>query len=100
MKRARISYPDFHCPHQHTTASSAVTASTELGSASKPSSSYNLYPLGSLYFCDGCDAIRCPTCVVEEVTTYFCPNCLFEVSSGSVRTEKTRSVHVEVSTFL
>ncbi|KAF8630933.1 hypothetical protein AX17_005290 [Amanita inopinata Kibby_2008] len=55
-----------------------------------PSSSYSFHPLHTLFFCEECDAIRCNRCVSVEVSTYYCPNCLFEVPSASVRAEKNR----------
>jgi dynactin-4 len=39
-----------------------------------------LYPLSRLYFCEDCHQIRCPSCVQDEIVSYYCPNCLFEVS--------------------
>jgi len=57
-----------------------------------PSSSYCFHPLHELFFCEECDAIRCNRCVSVEVSGYYCPNCLFEVPSASVRAEKNRSV--------
>jgi dynactin-4 len=38
-----------------------------------------LYPLSRLYFCEDCHQIRCPSCVQDEIVSYYCPNCLFEV---------------------
>ncbi|KIJ54802.1 hypothetical protein M422DRAFT_240886 [Sphaerobolus stellatus SS14] len=55
-----------------------------------PSSSHVFHPLNTLYFCEECDAIRCNRCVFVEVSGYYCPNCLFEVPSASVRAEKNR----------
>ena len=57
-----------------------------------PSSSYSFHPLHELFFCEECDAVRCNRCVSVEVSGYYCPNCLFEVPSASVRAEKNRSV--------
>ena len=37
-------------------------------------------------------AIRCNRCGSVEVNGYYCPNCLFEVPSASVRAEKNRCV--------
>ncbi|KAI0086988.1 dynactin p62 family-domain-containing protein [Irpex rosettiformis] len=54
------------------------------------SSSYSFHPLHNLFFCEECDAIRCNRCVMVEVSGYYCPNCLFEVPSASVRAEKNR----------
>ncbi|KAJ1647795.1 hypothetical protein IWQ61_010059 [Dispira simplex] len=47
-------------------------------------------PLCNLYFCDDCLQLRCGRCVSEEITGYYCPNCLFEVPSASVKAEKNR----------
>jgi len=54
------------------------------------SSAYSFHPLHSLFFCEECDAVRCNRCVLLEVSGYYCPNCLFEVPSASVRAEKNR----------
>lgn len=56
----------------------------------------NFLPLSEIYhkeleellFCEECDSIRCNDCVLIEINCYFCPNCLFEVPSASVRLEK------------
>jgi len=61
-----------------------------------PSSSYSYHEIHDLYFCEECDSIRCNRCVSVEVSGYYCPNCLFEVPSASVRGEKNR--HVVFST--
>lgn len=55
-----------------------------------PSSSYSYHEIHDLYFCEECDSIRCNRCVSVEVSGYYCPNCLFEVPSASVRGEKNR----------
>jgi len=55
-----------------------------------PSTAYSLHDHEALYFCVECDAIRCNRCVSVEVSGYYCPNCLFEVPSASVRAEKNR----------
>ncbi|KAG2362943.1 dynactin p62 family-domain-containing protein [Suillus spraguei] len=54
------------------------------------SSSASFHPLHSLFLCEECDAVRCNRCVSIEVSGYYCPNCLFEVPSASVRAEKNR----------
>lgn len=54
------------------------------------SSSASFHPLHCLFFCEECDAVRCNRCVSIEVSGYYCPNCLFEVPSASVRAEKNR----------
>ncbi|KAJ1719301.1 hypothetical protein LPJ61_006334, partial [Coemansia biformis] len=42
----------------------------------------------ALYYCDDCSEVRCPRCVVEEPAGYHCPNCLFDVPTASVRSER------------
>ncbi|KAJ2721255.1 hypothetical protein GGI07_004088 [Coemansia sp. Benny D115] len=44
--------------------------------------------LENLYYCDDCSQIRCNRCVIEEPAGYHCPNCLFDVPTASVRSEK------------
>jgi len=72
----------YHCP---CLASTTIPPPPNL-----PSSSYSFHPLHTLFFCEECDAIRCNRCVSVEVSSYYCPNCLFEVPSASVRAEKNR----------
>ncbi|CAE6429976.1 unnamed protein product [Rhizoctonia solani] len=78
---------NYHC---------ACSATLTTGSNRQPplatleSSNAEFHPLTSLYFCEECDAVRCPRCVALEVSGYYCPNCLFEVPSASVRGEKNR----------
>jgi dynactin-4 len=57
-----------------------------------PRSNYSLYPLEYLLYCEDCHQIRCPRCVAEEIVTYYCPNCLFEVPSSNLKSEGNRSV--------
>ncbi|KAI9340673.1 dynactin p62 family-domain-containing protein [Zopfochytrium polystomum] len=51
---------------------------------------YLLHPIQRLYFCDHCNNLKCMHCVQEEIVCYYCPNCLFEVPSASVKAEKNR----------
>lgn len=51
---------------------------------------YSLYPLDHLFYCEICAQIRCQRCLVDEVVTWFCPNCVFEVPGGTVRSEGNR----------
>ncbi|KAI2642838.1 dynactin Arp1 p62 subunit RO2 [Xylaria nigripes] len=55
-----------------------------------PRSNFSLYPLEYLFYCDVCHQIRCPRCVSEELATIYCPSCLFEVGSSSLKTEGNR----------
>ena len=53
-------------------------------------SNHALYPLDNLLFCNECHEIRCPRCYYEEVLYYYCPQCLMETASTTVRTETNR----------
>jgi hypothetical protein len=55
-----------------------------------PRSNYSLYPLEHLLYCEDCQQIRCPRCVLDEIVTWYCPNCLFEVPSSTVKSEGNR----------
>jgi len=57
-----------------------------------PLSNYSLYPLENLLYCNDCKEIRCPRCCTEEVVTWYCPQCLFEVTGLGSRTEGGRCV--------
>ncbi|KAF8583332.1 hypothetical protein K439DRAFT_1617549 [Ramaria rubella] len=73
----------YYCP--------CLAATTAPPPPNLPSSSYSVHLLHNLYFCEECDAVRCNRCVSIEVSGYYCPNCLFEVPSASVRAEKNRN---------
>lgn len=53
-------------------------------------STFSLFPLENLLFCEDCNQVRCPRCVLEEIVCYFCPSCLFEVPSSTVKSEGNR----------
>ncbi|GAW02247.1 hypothetical protein LENED_003886 [Lentinula edodes] len=72
----------YHCP--------CLSASSVPPPPHLESSAYSFHPLHTLFFCEECDAVRCNRCVSVEVSGYYCPNCLFEVPSASVRAEKNR----------
>ncbi|RPB24145.1 hypothetical protein L211DRAFT_857418 [Terfezia boudieri ATCC MYA-4762] len=55
-----------------------------------PRSAFSLFPLENLLYCEDCHQIRCPRCVLEEIVSYYCPSCLFEVPSSTVKTEGNR----------
>lgn len=55
-----------------------------------PRSNYSLYPLEHLLYCEDCQQIRCPRCVIEETLNWFCPSCLFEVPSSVVKSDGNR----------
>ncbi|KAG9248279.1 dynactin-like protein Arp1 p62 subunit RO2 [Calycina marina] len=55
-----------------------------------PRAAYSLHPLEHLLYCEDCHQIRCHRCVLDEIVTWYCPNCLFEVPSSSVKSEGNR----------
>ncbi|KAI1003411.1 hypothetical protein K3495_g4794 [Podosphaera aphanis] len=55
-----------------------------------PRSNFTLYPVEHLLYCEDCQQIRCPRCVLDEIVTWYCPNCLFEVPSSTVKSEGNR----------
>lgn len=57
-----------------------------------PRAVFSLFPLEHLLFCEDCNQIRCPRCVQEEITCYYCPSCLFEVPGSTVKSEGNRYV--------
>lgn len=57
-----------------------------------PRSNFSLYPPEQLLYCEDCHEIKCPRCITEEIVCWFCPNCLFETPSSSVRSEGNRYV--------
>ena len=58
-----------------------------------PRAKYSLHPLGYLYFCQECQAIRCPRCIQEEIVSAFCPMCLFEVPLTSIKADGNRYLY-------
>lgn len=55
-----------------------------------PRSDYALYPLEHLLYCEDCQQIRCPRCIIEETLNWYCPSCLFEVPSSVVKSDGNR----------
>ncbi|KAH9873349.1 hypothetical protein J1614_005747 [Plenodomus biglobosus] len=55
-----------------------------------PRANYSLYPLEHLLYCEDCQQIRCPRCVIEETLNWYCPHCLFEVPSSVVKSDGNR----------
>jgi dynactin 4 len=55
-----------------------------------PRANFSLFPLEHLLYCTECHQIRCTRCINEEVVCWYCPSCLFEVPSSTVRSEGTR----------
>lgn len=78
------------------TPSSTNTTDEELPEEATPlnphdaRSNYSLYPLNSLLYCDECQKIACQRCCTEEILNWYCPNCLFEVPSSSVKADGNR----------
>ena len=59
-----------------------------------PRSNFSLYPIEQLLYCEDCHQIKCPRCITEEIVSWYCPNCLFETPSSTVRSEENRYVDV------
>ncbi|KAG9290787.1 hypothetical protein G9A89_011750 [Geosiphon pyriformis] len=59
-------------------------------SVNSPRIQHSTFSITKLYFCEDCHQIRCPRCVQEEIVCYYCPNCLFEVPTASVKSERNR----------
>lgn len=76
----------FHC------SCTIPFSSTRPPPSEPPLALFQHHSLSNLLFCEECDAIRCDSCSSNEVACYYCPNCLFEVPSASVRGEKNRFV--------
>ncbi|KAI9679741.1 MAG: hypothetical protein M1817_004755 [Caeruleum heppii] len=55
-----------------------------------PRLNYSLHPLEQLLYCEECQQIRCPRCVLEEIVCWFCPSCLFEVPGSMAKGEGNR----------
>ncbi|KAK7736953.1 hypothetical protein SLS53_006708 [Cytospora paraplurivora] len=76
--------------------SDPVTPAHELDAFEKPfdprapRANYSLYPLEYLLYCEDCHQIRCPRCIAEEIVTYYCPNCLFEVPGSNIKSDGNR----------
>ena len=51
---------------------------------------FSLYPMEHLLYCEDCQQIRCPKCTIEEIACWYCPSCLFEIPSSSVKSDGGR----------
>ena len=51
---------------------------------------FSLYPLEHLLYCEDCQDIKCPRCVIEEIVCWYCPSCLLEVPTSTVKSEGGR----------
>ncbi|KAI8816724.1 dynactin p62 family-domain-containing protein [Fimicolochytrium jonesii] len=88
----------YQCHCQHLNSSSKLAEGAQeydpsgVATSDPPHSAeyLELFPISRLYFCDQCHHSMCPKCIVEEIVSYYCPNCLFEVPTASVKGEKNR----------
>lgn len=55
-----------------------------------PRSNFSLFPPEHLLYCEDCRQIKCPRCITEEIICWFCPSCLFETPTSSVRSDGNR----------
>ncbi|KAH9269994.1 hypothetical protein BASA83_007982 [Batrachochytrium salamandrivorans] len=53
-----------------------------------PANSLELHSIELLLFCTVCNQLRCDGCTTQEVSCCYCPNCMFEVPTTSVKTER------------
>lgn len=77
-------------PKRNSTTTGTLSAEERTFNPHDPRANHSLYPLDHLLYCDECDGIRCPKCVIEEVINWYCPTCLFEVPSSAVRGDGNR----------
>lgn len=102
---AMIPYTYIQCPcsdpanlsrhsHSHSDPNSPSTADADdyerAFDPRAPRANYSLYPLDYLLYCEDCHQIRCPRCIAEEIVTYYCPNCLFEVPGSNIKSDGNR----------
>ncbi|KAF9953077.1 hypothetical protein BGZ70_000364 [Mortierella alpina] len=74
--------------HDHQEMAQRQKTLAEIHASGNNSDSHGSQSLSRLYFCDSCDEIRCPKCTQDEIVCYYCPNCLFDVPTASVKSEK------------
>ncbi|KAI9207845.1 dynactin p62 family-domain-containing protein [Polychytrium aggregatum] len=80
-------------PSAHRTAGDGAPSQPTVDitqNAPSEGSSLTLSRLEHLYYCDDCHKIRCKRCISEEISCFYCPNCLFEVPTASAKAEKNR----------
>lgn len=99
-------YTYFQCPCTNTSTSAGRLGGSEAAEEGgsddderafnprAPRANYSLYPLEQLLYCEDCHQIRCPRCVLDEIVTWYCPYCLFEVPSSTVKSEGNRFVFI------
>jgi hypothetical protein len=103
-------YTYFQCPCTDTSAplhsshtppeSPTVQEEERIFDPRAPRANYSLYPLEHLLYCEDCHQIRCSRCVLDEIVTWYCPNCLFEVPSSTVKSEGNRYTSTSPLSFL
>ncbi|KAK0532597.1 hypothetical protein OC835_003288 [Tilletia horrida] len=76
----------FHCP---CTGEPKAHDPPSLPSYS-PAAVYSYFPLQNLYFCDDCDQVRCDQCLNIEISSFFCPNCMFTIQASHVKEQQNR----------
>ncbi|KAF2400168.1 dynactin p62 [Trichodelitschia bisporula] len=79
-------YTYYSCPCINPT-DSTLPEQDDTFDPSSPRAAFSLYPLEHLLYCTECHQVRCPRCTAEEVVCWYCPSCLFEVPSSTVRSE-------------
>ncbi|CAG8694880.1 20668_t:CDS:2 [Cetraspora pellucida] len=97
LEARQRSYVHYYCPCPDVSKSTTteeeeedIVESIPDFDINSPRIHFSTFPISKLYFCDDCYQIRCPRCVQEEIVCYYCPNCLFEVPTASVKSERNR----------
>lgn len=60
----------------------------EYGILHQCSGKHDLSELAKLYWCLDCKALKCIKCTTDEIVCVYCPSCLFEVPSASIKNER------------
>jgi len=85
VRASPLGHDSLFSEHQH---SHNPRSTEEIFASGNSSDEHGSLSLSRLYFCDSCDEIRCPKCTQDEIVCYYCPNCLFDVPTASVKSEK------------
>ena len=92
-----LPYTHYACPCNTTTTSKLPSNPPDASDPADaplnphdPRTRRTLHPLPDLFFCDECDALRCPRCCIDDLLYTYCPSCLFEVPGATVRADANR----------
>ncbi|PWN23640.1 hypothetical protein BCV69DRAFT_309521 [Microstroma glucosiphilum] len=71
-------------------SSQASTSTLPLLPSQYSPARYSFHSLQTLYYCTECLETRCQLCSQSEIVTHYCPACLFDVPSATVKAERNR----------